>query len=393
MSSVPPSSAHGRVETIDALRLFAALSVVLFHYSFRGAAADDMTWLSLPAIAPVTKYGFLGVQLFFVISGFVISYSAEGRTVRQFAIARAARIYPGFVAVMTLTFLVLLAIGAPRTHTSLVQWAANLVIVSPALNQPFMDGVYWSIVYELVFYGWIALVIASGQFPRRVPPLVAGWLLLSLANEVLLHSGALRRLFLTDHSAFFAAGMMLYILYSGRGSVLNWALLAAATAVAVVQADWAADWTREHYTVTLSHIAIAAIVIGSVALVGGCLIVTRVPLSAKVMMTLGGLTYPLYLIHQMVGFAIFNRFEGVAPASVMAPAVIVLMLAASWAIYRFIERPGQKLAKTVLGGILPRSYRTRPRHETSGVMVFAPVTVPAPLRHSRPTSATSSSTT
>ena len=70
----------------------------MFHYAFRGAAADDLSAVSLPDIADVAKYGYLGVDLFFVISGFVIAYSADGRTPAEFAIARFARIYPGFLA-------------------------------------------------------------------------------------------------------------------------------------------------------------------------------------------------------------------------------------------------------------------------------------------------------
>ena len=105
------SSERDRIEGLDVLRLFAALSVVLFHYSFRGAAADDLTRVSLPALVPVTKYGYLGVDLFFVISGFVIAWSAEGRHWLQFAVARFARIYPAFIFCMTATFLVTMLIA------------------------------------------------------------------------------------------------------------------------------------------------------------------------------------------------------------------------------------------------------------------------------------------
>ena len=86
--------------------------MLLFHYGFRGAAADGFTAVSLPDLTSIAKYGYLGVQLFFIISGFVIAYSAEGRTATGFAIARIARIYPGFVFCMTATFIATLAIGA-----------------------------------------------------------------------------------------------------------------------------------------------------------------------------------------------------------------------------------------------------------------------------------------
>ena len=92
-----PELERGRIETLDLLRAVAVLAVVLFHYAFRGAAADGFTHISWADAAPFAKYGYLGVQLFFVISGFVIAYSADGRTATAFAIARVSRIYPGFV--------------------------------------------------------------------------------------------------------------------------------------------------------------------------------------------------------------------------------------------------------------------------------------------------------
>jgi peptidoglycan/LPS O-acetylase OafA/YrhL len=77
---------------------------------------------------PVAKYGFLGVPAFFVISGFVIAYSAEGRTAVGFAIARFSRLYPNFVFCMTLTFLALLVWGPPHFEATPSQWFANLFI-------------------------------------------------------------------------------------------------------------------------------------------------------------------------------------------------------------------------------------------------------------------------
>jgi peptidoglycan/LPS O-acetylase OafA/YrhL len=192
----PENQSQGRVEVLDLLRLFAVFAVLLFHYGFRGAVADGFTEVSLPGLVPVAKYGYLGVQLFFIISGFVIAYSAEGRTASAFAVARAARIYPTFVLCMTVTFLLALMIGAPRFEASITQWLANLIVVSPALKQPFMDGAYWSIVYEITFYGWVFLLLLFNLFRRETVLIVVVWLAISIVNETILHSGALLRLFL-----------------------------------------------------------------------------------------------------------------------------------------------------------------------------------------------------
>ena len=126
-----------RVQALDLLRLVAVFGVILFHYGFRGPTAFNVTHVALPELAWIGRYGFLGVPVFFVISGFVIAYSAEGRTATAFAIARFSRIYPCFLFCMTLTFSALLAFGPPYFETTFVQWASNLFIAATALRQPY----------------------------------------------------------------------------------------------------------------------------------------------------------------------------------------------------------------------------------------------------------------
>jgi peptidoglycan/LPS O-acetylase OafA/YrhL len=338
-----PTQLHDRIEGLDILRLFAALSVVVFHYGFRGAAADDLTHVSLPALAPVVKYGYLGVDLFFVISGFVIAWSAEGRHWLQFSLARFARIYPAFVLCMTATFLIALSIGAPPFAASPTQWAANLLIFSPALGEPFMDGAYWSIVYELVFYGWIALLLAIGLFPRHTQLILIVWLGLSMVNETLIGSGLLQKLFVTDHSGFFAVGVVLYLLKRGDRGLLAWMLLAVSAVVAIDQEMIGAAWFREHYHATLSTPVLVLCGLGAMALVAAAVNIGSVPLPARTVAAIGGLTYPLYLIHQHAGFMILNRAEGMLSAPLLVSATIALMIAAAWAIWRFWEPPCRRL--------------------------------------------------
>ncbi|MEJ0013043.1 MAG: acyltransferase [Bauldia sp.] len=370
---------ENRIETLDLLRLLAAFSVVAYHYTFRGAAADDMTWLSLPALTPVTKYCYLGVQLFFVISGFVIAYSAEGRTAKQFVVARAARIYPGFIACMTLTFVATIAIGAPRFTATGGQWLANLLIFSPALKQPFMDGAYWSIVYEIIFYGWVLVLIATGLFARRLPIVLAIWLALSLVNEMFLHSVPLRRLFLTDDSGFFAAGIALYLLFTGNRTFATFLLLAVATIVGAKEATIGAEWQRTHFGIPFSDAVIVAISFATVALVALSLIPRRLPLPAALVFALGGLTYPLYLLHQHLGFMIFNRLEGAAaPPAAIAAGTLLAILALSYLIFRFVERPGQRLLKATLPQILVWPPRLPSRSRATPTSTTRPAGAEAP---------------
>jgi len=356
MSSPNPAHdpSHGRVEVLDLLRLFAVLAVLMFHYGFRGAAADGFTAVSLPDLTPIAKYGYLGVQLFFVISGFVIAYSAEGRSAAGFAIARISRIYPGFLFCMTLTCIATLAIGAPRFEATALAWFANLFIVAPALKQPFMDGAYWSIVYEITFYAWVFVLISAGLFRRHIVAIVIAWLALSMLNETFIGSLAIRRLLITDQSAFFAAGLLFYEIYRGRWDRTLLLLLALASITAVNEALAGAAWTRDHYHVALDNIVVAGICLASIGAVWLATRVRRLPLPPSLILAIGGLTYPMYLLHQHIGYMLLNRFEGAATAAELIAATTLTVMAASWLIWRYVERPAQKWMKRSLNQGLDR---------------------------------------
>lgn len=103
-----------RLYEIDLFRFLAALSVVLYHYTFRAYAAHDMSSMSFQQLGSFFRYGYLGVNLFFMISGFVILLTALNKDLIGFAISRIVRLYPTFWASVTLTAVATLFIGGDR---------------------------------------------------------------------------------------------------------------------------------------------------------------------------------------------------------------------------------------------------------------------------------------
>lgn len=343
-----------RLETLDALRLLAALVVLLFHFGFRGLTLG-LTDVSLPAYEPVLKYGYLGVQLFFVISGFVIAYSAEGRTPLQFGIARFARIYPTFVLCMTITFVVVVLFGAPRLQATPGQWAANLLIKPELIGKQSLDGSYWSIFYEVVFYAWVFAFLAAGWFRRaNYPAIVIGWLLVSVVDRATISSGVMRYLLLTDQSAFFCAGLMLYAAFRDGYDRKVFALLALCTAVAIFQSLQLAQWSRENYHVSYSDLVVAGSCIAIIATVAAAIRLPRLPLPSGLMLAIGGLTYPLYLLHQHIGYVAFNHAGSALQPLALVAVVTLGLIVLSWLIWRFFERAAQSWTKAALTGLLSR---------------------------------------
>ena len=77
MADANDRSSESRVPGLDLLRLAAVSAVILYHYGFWGPASNGAPQVALPYLAAFAQYGFLGVPVFFTISGFVIAYSAR----------------------------------------------------------------------------------------------------------------------------------------------------------------------------------------------------------------------------------------------------------------------------------------------------------------------------
>lgn len=347
-SSTPDTrQVSSRVQALDLLRLVAVLGVVFYHYGFRGPSTGDITHVAIPGIAPAAMYGFLGVPAFFVISGFVIAYSAQGRTAVDFAIARFGRIYPTFIFCMTLTFLAIAIFGKPDYATTLSQWFANLFIAAPAFHRPYMDSAYWSLVIEVTFYAWVAVLIAVGVFPRRMDFIVLVWICMSMANELTIDAPFMEKVFLADDAGYFATGLMIYEFYRGRRDKMLYSILGLSVGVAIFHAIHSLAWLRVHSDTVFDEWIVGAICLASIAAILLATRIKRLPLPPALVIAAGGITYPFYLLHQQLGYAIFTHTTTMN-AKVAATMIVLGIGVLSWAIWRYVEQPLQRRTRDVL---------------------------------------------
>ncbi|MBN8979776.1 MAG: acyltransferase [Rhizobiales bacterium] len=332
----------GRVDALDLLRLLAVAAVVLYHFGFNGPTANGTTYVALPGIGGIARYGYLGVQLFFVVSGFVIAFSAQGRTASEFLIARISRIYPAFLFCMTLTVLASVLFGGPEFHVSAKQYIANLFIAAPALGQPYVDLVYWTLILELTFYAWIFALMLTNQMQKLPTVILPAWLSISLVNEVFVHSHALTKVLLTDQSGFFATGVLLYELYRGRSDLMTRVNLMFAASVAVTQGVLNSYLMAAEFKLLFDPYVVAAICIAIILLAFTATRAERMPLPAEVVLALGGLTYPLYLFHAEIGYVAFVRLGGQQDQVATVTQILSSLAVAALLIWRYVDRPGQK---------------------------------------------------
>jgi peptidoglycan/LPS O-acetylase OafA/YrhL len=343
------------VNEIDLLRFVAALSVVLFHYSFRGCAADDLSVMGYPPLAPLFKYGYLGVELFFMISGFVILMTASGRGLQAFVVSRIVRIYPAFWACCTVTFLTILFIGKPPYSATFAQYVVNLTMLSGFAGVLPIDGAYWTLFVELRFYALVGVVLATGRI-RRIQTLLLLWLLASAAMEIRPVS-TVRQSLISDYAAFFIAGAACWLIWSDGLSMTRVCTVILAWGLAVMQTLQRLRYFTPHFRTPASWRVVATVI--TVFFVVMLLVASRRtgPVGRMRWGVVGSLTYPLYLLHQNVGFMLFNVSYGSVNVHVLFWGVTAGMLAAAYAVHRAVERPFAPRLKQLAEGLSARLQR------------------------------------
>ena len=345
--SAPPLTR--RVLEIDALRFVAALMVVAFHWAFRGGATGEYMSAVYPPLLPAAQYGYLGVELFFMISGFVILMSAQGRDVRAFAISRIVRLYPAFWACCTLTALGIVLFADRHFHVGAVQYLLNMTLLSGLMpvNVASVDGVYWSLLVELRFYFFVALVVALGWL-RHTERLLWLWLGVAAALQAAPPTRVSAWL-ITPYAALFVGGACCYLVYSAGITRARLLLLGASFVLALRGVVAGAAEVAHRYPpyqlspwVAAGLLALFYLVMFTVAVRGIGLL--RHPAA----LACGALTYPLYLLHQNLGFIALNRLHGVLPAHVSMLLVLAGALLLAWLVNRFVERPATPRLKAAL---------------------------------------------
>ncbi|AMJ65034.1 acyltransferase family protein [Hymenobacter sp. PAMC 26628] len=350
-----------RFYEIDLLRFVAALSVVFFHYTFRGYAADNFSPLPFLGLGQITRYGYLGVQLFFIVSGYVVLLSAQGKTVRQFFLSRVTRLYPAYWVACTLTFAVKYFWGTTASdahmsldlHTSWTQYIYGMTMLHEFVGIAPIDGVYATLTVEITFYFLIAVLVGFGLL-RHVDWFLVAWL--GYAALPLTHYGTgFAFLFFPANAPFFAAGMLFYLLQQPQGRTpLRYALLVVAYYLAIRSGQEQINWLASHYHEVFRFRVVAGLTtlfFGAFALIAS----RKIDLSRFTWLAwLGALTYPLYLLHSDIAFVAFHRLGTPANKYVLVSATLAIMLGAAYAINRFVEKRLSKPLGRVVSNLLVR---------------------------------------
>lgn len=336
------SKSKNRIYQIDLFRFLAALSVVLYHYLFRGYSADNMSDLNFAEIGDYFKYGYLGVEMFFIISGFVITLSIKRKSLIHFFISRVSRLYPIYWISVLFTFIVIILFGAPRYSAEFPQFILNLTMFQNYLGIENIDNVYWTLFIEMKFYIFvIGLYLILNKFKEvKLDLLIYTWLLLSLvysfANEHYIMRIANFFLILS-WSSYFIAGIIFYQIFSSKLNLKYSILLSVSFFISVYHAISKIAGMELKFNTTFSPYVIGGLILIFYLLM---LLVSCKKLKSinyQGLTKIGILTYPLYLIHQNIGYIIFNNCENYLNKYILVILTIAFMVLLSFAMSQFYE--------------------------------------------------------
>lgn len=313
---------QGRLSNVEALRGLASLAVAWFH----------LTNTYPPGLVRQSgAYGWLGVDCFFVLSGFIIPYSlnAAGYALSgfpRFMARRLVRLEPPYLASIALVIALAYASNmapsfhGPAPHFTAAQLASHLLYLAPLFHQEWANPVYWSLTFEFAFYlacgllfpllfrrglGWTAVVVIGAAF--------------------LVHTDV----WLEPRVLLFLIGIAAMRYFVGRDSLAVFLVCVAGAALLMAAVG-----------------ALAGAAVGAAtALV---LTLIKAP-EIRPLTGLGAISYSLYLLHVPIGGRIINlgqRFgHGTWFDLALSLTALAVCLICAFAFYKLIEAPATALAR------------------------------------------------
>jgi peptidoglycan/LPS O-acetylase OafA/YrhL len=334
-----------RLLGLDLVRFGAAALVMMFHLAV-------VSW-NIPNLSPnygvsgaphypeldFLSIGWVGVEIFFVLSGLVIAQSANGKSAFRFARNRLGRLLPAVWICSTITLIVVLAFKMDDAETAIPNYFRSLIIHR---NGPWISGVYWTLAVETFFYALVFLLLWFDAF-KHIGKLA---ILLGIYSSVYLIGISyfgwrqISAHFLGQHGCFFSLGILIWMC-SEMGITLTRLLFCAAfVASGILEVCTIGNGVLTGYSLWAAPaVWLFSVVAILVSLFSG-------KEGTRLTSQLGLMTYPLYLVHDQFGSGILrlSNWTGKYFALGLAAAA---MLVLSWLIVQ-VEAPIRRLIELSL---------------------------------------------
>ena len=348
-----------RIGILDGFRAIAIMLVICFHYFSRWTpelnTKNFYPYGDTLAHFIIFSHGYLGVQLFFMISGFVISLTLlQSKDWTDFAWKRFSRLFPSMLLCSILIYVLIDLLPLHEFPKLARNFLPSLTFTDPVIWSRFfgekfsgMDGAYWSLFIEVKFYFWICvLFFLSGGPLRFLPNLIIGFSIIETLNVFGLvlnfpHLVSyLDFIFISQYLTWFMAGIGFYFLYiEGKKLFAYWLIVESGVILLL-------DYFLQ------SHGDPIELVFATIFYLLFMIFIFRpkwIALFAwKPLTLIGSASYSLYLLHQDLGVTLIATLGRYLPSSAksssafIAIGVIIGMTFFSLLIYRHWEMPAKR---------------------------------------------------
>ena len=282
----------------------------------------------------------MAVATFFMLSGYLAVVKDETNTeLWLYLKKRAIRLYPAYWVAVTVTFIVTYCL-LPARSVSIIEALFNFTMLESFVGVSLVDGAYWTLANELIFYAFIAVVVVLLKKRKVLPIFCLSWVIVlfvySLFESDSLAFAAIGKLIAKQYGHMFATGVSILFLTHDIGT--RWIKIIAGVTVilSIVYQYLIFGWGYTLYFLI------------SLLVISGCIVVNNKGLAQnqvfqKVMYPLkllAAISYPLYLLHQNIGYAMLEHLRPVVSDRewiIIIPLFTVSI--AAYLIYRFVEQP------------------------------------------------------
>ncbi|HMH23165.1 MAG TPA: acyltransferase [Puia sp.] len=362
-----------RIEILDSFRFVAIISVIFFHYTYRWTVPYNSTNLYPYGdfFGNSFRYGNNGVQFFFIISGFVISYTLENTSdLSAFFKNRFIRLFPPILFWSIITYLVFIILDNAHlfsTSHQLKNFLPSLTFINPKIWETifktkfdWLNGSYWSLWIEVQFYfiSSILFFINKKNFFRNILVLTV---IMILQNYILIHFLPSKRIELLSPTLFSFVSSWSY-----ANQVVNIASYIAFFTMGVIF-----HHLYKRYPISLRSLAgLCAVFIPVYILFSGIIIEARIIYFVMITLFLlmiykrsylsflenplfrriGVISYSVYLAHEHIGVLLINKYGGYlgnwSPLCVLIMPVLIILSAELS--YRLVEQKVARQLKKLL---------------------------------------------
>jgi peptidoglycan/LPS O-acetylase OafA/YrhL len=325
-----------RLDYLDLLRVLALGSVIVFHYFFNGISKGTVDSVSLPGFAGFAKYGYLGVELFFLISGFVILYSTQNRTAREFVKKRFVRLFPMYWMALIVIYAITNLPFWSNKGPGFSKFLWNLTMFPTAFGQDWLDAAHWFLARELQLYVFVTFMLALGV-GKHLPNIFIWWAII-ICFWNLFDLPQFEIWYFSGYFALITGGAIIF-------SIREWGLTKL-RAIGLLAAYVCAVETRMTKSVGLADLrnttynkyVVAVLVTVAFLLILATLSQTVSNISFKWAGIAGAITYPLFLVHGRLGLLSIQNLADDSNKYLVYALILIAVIAIAYGLLKLEKK-------------------------------------------------------